>query len=113
LTQGDLKVFGDSYVANTSSVDGKSAFLNEPAQHDHIEYFQSSEKFRENGLPTNLSAEKEAEVKRDLRFLALEGIITQLKEYGASPSESKTAKNKTHSYHSSLLKKALEQYQLE
>lgn len=42
LTQKDLKVFGDSYVANTSSVDGKAAYLGEDARQDHINYFQFS-----------------------------------------------------------------------
>ncbi|KAL6714267.1 hypothetical protein ACLMJK_007690 [Lecanora helva] len=39
LTQADKKVFGTSYMANMSSCDGKSAFLNEEAQKDHIEFF--------------------------------------------------------------------------
>lgn len=38
---------GQSYVPSTSSVHGRSAFLNEPIQHDHIDYFQSFAKFRD------------------------------------------------------------------
>ena len=45
LTQGDPQVFGQSYVANTSSVDGQAAFLGERANHDHIDYFQGLESF--------------------------------------------------------------------
>jgi len=55
--QGDPHVFGQSYVANTSSIDGQAAFLNEPGDHSHIEYFQGLEKFRERGLPCELPAQ--------------------------------------------------------
>ena len=51
LTQGEPRVFGQSYVANTSSVDGQAAFLGERSDHTHIDYFQGLEKFREGGLP--------------------------------------------------------------
>jgi Protein of unknown function (DUF3435) len=37
LTQGDPCVFGQSYVANTSSVDGQAAFLGESSDHAHID----------------------------------------------------------------------------
>jgi hypothetical protein len=40
-------VFGQSYVANFSSVDGQAAFRDEDSDHRHIEYFQGLEKFRE------------------------------------------------------------------
>lgn len=46
LTQADPRVFGQSYVANCSSIDGQGAFLDESADHRHVEYFQSLEKFR-------------------------------------------------------------------
>ena len=59
-------------MANTSSVDGKSAFLNEPAQHDHVEFFQSFAKFREKGLPTSLPAKREATIRQDPQLLELE-----------------------------------------
>ncbi|KAI9767334.1 MAG: hypothetical protein M1840_005743 [Geoglossum simile] len=58
ITQNDPRIYGQSYVANTSSCDGRRAFLNEAAEHDHIEYFQGFGKFRENGLPRYLPAEK-------------------------------------------------------
>ena len=45
--------------ANTSSIDGRDAFFHEPAQHDHVDYFQSFAKFREKELPMSLPAEKE------------------------------------------------------
>ncbi|KAJ9493844.1 hypothetical protein LTR99_008934 [Exophiala xenobiotica] len=52
----DQRVFGQSYVANRSSVDGQAAFRDEDSDHRHIEYFQSAEKFHEAGLPDRLPA---------------------------------------------------------
>lgn len=40
LTQDNLRVFDQSYVANTSSVDGQVTHLGEMADHSHINYFQ-------------------------------------------------------------------------
>ena len=56
LTQADPRIFGQNYIANTSSVDGQGAFLGEAVDHSHIDYFQSLEKFREPGLPCELPA---------------------------------------------------------
>ena len=84
ITQADPRVYGDSYVANTSSVDGKSAFLNEVAQHDHIDFFQSFAQFREEGLPTNLPAERETAVRKDPALLILEARVAQLIREAAS-----------------------------
>jgi hypothetical protein len=47
-------LLGQSYVANTSSVDGQGAFLGE--NHSDIDYFQSLKRFREPGLPCELPA---------------------------------------------------------
>ncbi|KAJ4507488.1 hypothetical protein HRR83_004066 [Exophiala dermatitidis] len=65
LTQADERVFGQSYVANCSSVDGQAAFRNEKSDHRHIEYFQSMEKFHEDGLPDKLPSHLEDEIYRD------------------------------------------------
>jgi hypothetical protein len=59
ITQADLRVFGQSYLANCSSVDGQAAFLGELSDHRHIEYFQSIERFWEPGLPHELPARVE------------------------------------------------------
>ncbi len=75
INQTDPRVYGQSYVANTSSVCGKSAFLDEVAQHDHVDYFQSFANFREKGLPTKLPAEKEDAIRRDSQFLKLESEV--------------------------------------
>lgn len=50
-------VNGQSHVANTSSVDGRSAFLNESAQHGPNDYFQSFANSREKDLPNTLPAD--------------------------------------------------------
>ena len=100
-------------MANTSSVAGKEAFLDEPAQHDHVDYFQSFAKFCEKGLPNSLPAEREAVIRRDLQLLELEDQATRLEKEDAAPSEIKSAKNKTRSYRVVLTKKRLQQYQLE
>ena len=67
LTQADPRIFGQSYVANTSSVDGQAVFLGEQVNHSHIDYFQSLEKFREPGLPCELPAHMEEGLKHDRR----------------------------------------------
>jgi hypothetical protein len=65
LTQGDPRVFGQKYVAQTSSVAGQSAFLDEEADHEPIDYFQGLEQFRERGLPCELPCHLEEKVKLD------------------------------------------------
>jgi len=69
LTQADQRVFRRDYVAQASSVDGRLAFWNEKVEHDHVDYSQSFAGLREAGLPTELSAEREAAAPgRDSRF---------------------------------------------
>jgi hypothetical protein len=46
------------------------AFLDEPADHRHVDYFQSLEKFREPGSPCRLLARLEAALKSDPRLVA-------------------------------------------
>ena len=75
LTQADPRIFGQSYVANTSSVDGQAAFLGEQVDHSHIDYFQSLEKFREPGLPCELPAHVEESLKEDPRLQELESEV--------------------------------------
>ena len=113
LTQSDPRVFGDKYMANTSSVDGKRVFLNEAAQHDHVDYFQSFAKFCEKGLPTSLPAERDAAVRQDPQPLALKDRVCRLKKEAACSSDIKAAESKARSCQSSLMKKALRQHQLE
>jgi hypothetical protein len=101
LTQADPRVFGQSYVANYSSVDGQAAFRGEESDHRHIEYFQSMEKFHEEGLPDKLPAHLEedihhdpqlCELKKEVHTLARSGVETKLlaKPNSATPTHSKS-----------------------
>ena len=61
------------------------AFLREPADHRHVDYFQSLEKFHEQGLPCELPARLEAALKSDPRFVELESEVQALtRKEGAS-----------------------------
>jgi len=51
-------------MANTSSANGKRAFLDEEPNHEAVDHFQGLEQFREEGLPQRLPAQKEAEMSR-------------------------------------------------
>ena len=79
LLQSDPKIFGQSYVANCSSVDGQAAFRDEESDQRHIEYFQSLEKFQEDGLPDELPAHLEDELKRDPHLCELEAELGTLR----------------------------------
>jgi hypothetical protein len=94
-------------------VDGRSAFLNEPAQHDHIDYFQSFAKYRERGLPTSLPAEEEAAIKQDAHLVKLENEAHRLRTENASSKEVMPAKNEARAYRARTLKKRLTPYKLE
>ena len=113
LTQADRRVFGRDYMASTSDVCGKTAFWNEPAQHDHVDFFQSFAKLREKGLPSSLPAEKEAAVRQDPQLLVLEREIERLRSDGAPASEIKAATGRARNYRSGLRKRLLQQYKLE
>ena len=51
LNEGDPRALGLSSVANHSSVDGQDTFRNDSNDHLPINYFQSLERFSEQGLP--------------------------------------------------------------
>lgn len=109
LTQADPRIFGQSYVANTSSVDGVGAFLGEPVDHSHIDYFQSLERFREQGLPCELPAHIEESLREDGRLQELEAEVQKLSY--KDPSSLKEAKKRLASYLKALKGKALRAYQ--
>ena len=54
IMQTDTRVYDQSYVANTSSVNGRDVFLNKAASHDHVDFCQSFARFREKRLPNCL-----------------------------------------------------------
>ncbi len=109
LTQADPRIFGQSYVANTSSVDGIGAFLGDPVDHSHIEYFQSLERFREQGLPCELPAQVEESLREDHRLQQLEAEVQKLSYKDASSL--KEAKKRLASYLKTLKGSALREYQ--
>lgn len=106
-------MYGRSYVANTSSCDGKSAFLNEKPQHDHVNFFQSFAHLREPGLPTKLPAEKEAATRRDSGVLALESEIAQLRRDNACVNDKRLARSKLQTLLKKLKRDQLRQHQHE
>lgn len=109
LTQADPRIFGQAYVANTSSVDGQGAFLGEATNSKHIDYFQGLERFREPGLPCELPARLEEELKQNPRLQELEQEVRQC------PRECQTALKHSRqllaSYWNTLQRVALYKYQ--
>jgi Protein of unknown function (DUF3435) len=106
ITQSDPRVFGASYVAQTSSADGESAFLNKPADHSVVEYFQGLEKFREEGLPAKLPSATKNEVENDPLVVEQKARIAAAK----SPADGAAARKQLQSLLKSLRHKALASY---
>lgn len=113
ITQNDPRVYGRDYVANTSSCDGISAFHNEPAKHDHVEYFQSFALLREKGLPSRLPAEQKAAIQNLPLIKSLQDNLLQLSTKSASKSEIQSARTRFYTVRSKLEKDALADYQLQ
>jgi hypothetical protein len=88
------RVFGQSYVANCSSVDGQAAFRDEESDHRHIEYFQRLEKFHEEGF------------KRDPQFCELQNQV----QTAGDNTASKKAKSCLTSYYKKLWRNTLRQF---
>ena len=100
-------------MANTSSVCGRSAFLGEAAQHDHVDYFQSFAKFRERGLPSKLPAKEERAIRQDPQLLTFESEVLRLKRERTPASEIKAAESKSRACRARLGRKRLQQYKFE
>ena len=117
ITQADPRVFGDSYVANCSLVEGLAAFPGEETEHRHIDYFQGLEMFREQGLPDKLPVDRKKSLteslKRDPRVLELEQEVQRLEEVQADRVSLAKAKRKVAQYRSSQRQKALSAYREE
>lgn len=111
MTQADPRVFGQSYVANCSSVDGQAAFRDEEIDQRHIEYFQSLEKFHEDGLPDKLPAHLEEELKQDPRVCELEAEMRALMGGQGANQAFSTAKRQLTTYTKKLKRDALRLYQ--
>ncbi|KZL75529.1 hypothetical protein CT0861_13119 [Colletotrichum tofieldiae] len=106
LTQSDRNIFGASYVANCSSVDGLGAFLGEQADHTAVNFFQGLEKFREHGAPIVLPAAIERALWQEEEVVKLQQRIEL--------SEDSTARSKLvgalRNLRRKLKAKALESY---
>lgn len=100
-------------MASTSDVCGAGAFWKEPADHDHVDFFQSFAKLIEKGLPSSLPAEKEAIIRQDPQLLDLEREVEQLRSDKAPASEIKATTGRANIYRSGLRKRMLQQYKLE
>jgi hypothetical protein len=109
LTQADPRIFGQAYVANTSSVDGQGAFIGEALNHEHIEFFQGLGLFREPGLPCELPARLEHELKQKPRLQELEEEVRRCPR--GCPTALKHAKQLLATYWKTLRRVALYNYQ--
>lgn len=63
MVQSDPTVFGQSYVARVSSVDGLGAFLGEQLNHNAVAHFQGLGQFSQPGMPVKLPAALLEEVR--------------------------------------------------
>ncbi|KAK5332098.1 hypothetical protein LTR93_001103 [Exophiala xenobiotica] len=106
LTQADLRVFGQSYPANCSSVDGQAAFLGEASDHSQIEYFQSADKYMEPGLPHELPARVEEELIHDPGLCGLQERVAVLERQGATGSTVRDVRRLISNYRRRLSSKA-------
>jgi hypothetical protein len=111
LTQADPRIFGQSYVANCSSVDGQAAFRDEDTDNRHIEYFQGLEKFHEEGLPDRLPMHLEEALQRNPQLCEMKAEIQALTQaVGGNDAVSK-AKRQYTNHPKKLKPKALYQHQ--
>lgn len=113
LNQNDPNVFGQSYIANTSSIDGQSAFLDEPAKTRHIQYLQGVSRFHENGLPASLPAEKEALISQNPELLQLQEEVEQLIKDCADEYTISMAKQNLRRCRRQIKDEALRQYRVD
>ncbi|GKT83761.1 hypothetical protein Ct61P_01611 [Colletotrichum tofieldiae] len=106
ITHSDVRIFGASYVANCSSVDGLSAFFGENPDHTAVEFFQGIEKFREQGAPTALPAASERALWQNEEVVALEKELTLVK----GSSKERQVSSALHSLRRRLRANALTKY---
>ncbi|KAF4430809.1 hypothetical protein CFRS1_v009588 [Colletotrichum fructicola] len=106
ITQSDVRIFGASYVANCSSVDGLSAFFGENPDHTAVEFFQGIEKFREQGAPTTLPAASERALWQNGEVVAFEKELTLVK----GSSKERQVSSALHSLRRRLRSNALTEY---
>jgi hypothetical protein len=64
------------------------AFLGESTDHRHIDYFQGLERFREQGLPCELPAERKESLKQDPQLRQLKQEVQRLENMQTDRSAS-------------------------
>ena len=109
LTQSDRSIFGRSYVAQTSSVDGQSAFLGRTPDHSVNEFFQGLEPLREAGLPLFLPRAMRDTLKKDPAVVALKESEAAARD----PHGAAAAKRDRENLLKRLERKALESFREE
>ena len=113
FNQTDTRIFGQSYIANCSSIDGQGAFLDEPAETYHIEYLQGVSRFQEKGLPCKLPAEREAAIASHPHVLELKKRLETLTLAQADHAVIDTSKRELRLYRKHLRTEALQQFRKE
>lgn len=113
LTQFDIQIFDEKYIANTSSVNGRSTFFNTSVQHDHVEHFQFCASIRERDLSLQLPVQHEAAVKLHSDLLALKKALCHLEEQKKALSIIFVARKKAKNLRRRLLQQWLKIYQYE
>lgn len=98
-------------MANCSSVDGQAAFRDEESDPRHIEYFQSLEKFHEDGLPDQLPAHLLEELKQDSHLRELDAEVQRLRGVDGDNQAFSTAQRGLTTYWKKLNRDALRLYQ--
>lgn len=71
-------MFGQSYLANCVSANGKAAFLGEAASHNAVHHFQGLERFREPDLPRRLPLREVDIIEEEESIIALKKRISEL-----------------------------------
>lgn len=108
LIHHDPRIFGTSYVAHTSSVNGRNAFLDEPKSHIAVDYLQGLEQFREVGLPLRLPTQLWNEILTDSEVLRLDQLLQSCK---VNTDEFKEIKNHIRNSKARLKTIKLKQHQ--
>ncbi|KAL9637832.1 MAG: hypothetical protein Q9164_001951 [Protoblastenia rupestris] len=97
INQSDPRVYGQSYVANTSSVEDEEGFS----------------QFRGKGLPRELPAKEKARINEDPQLLELQKRVQLLQRGSASGIDIKNATNEARNHRTRIMRNRLAQFQLE
>jgi hypothetical protein len=108
---GRPSYFRSKLRSELSSVDGQGAFLRENCDYSHIDFFQSLERFREQGLPHDLPARLEADLNLDLQLCELKENLHKLKLGKGSATTLQEAERRAASYYKKLYRVRLREYQ--